>query len=626
MITVLKKEKVIEHIYKAACLSISVLILIALLWRIQCSISYYDETFNIYVSYLTAVLGQRHLVENGYIFSMGDFFNLPFVYLFCHITGGTEGLLLFIRFVYLGFNLFLAFVCWRVFRSYFGNTVMMLFGLIFMTFFPGGMYTVSYDTVALFFSLLGGILLLGAEMNSNAPNSIYRFFAGICHACMVYSYPLMAGVVALLFIAVTFWHIKEKRKFIRENGVEGEKIGQFLLNYWFPYLLGGMMIVIIFLCYVFYVGWDNIIFFQEGYLQSCIGGREISELTNVVNGGGDTISSSTTTAGTATGTTAVSVSWREASIAFFLRRIGAKIYDLLNYMWIQQKQTIGFTILMLIQWGVGLIKKGKWRLLLIPEILLVAFFMHRDITCFGGTTMYAYCCCWMPFLFCYLEKEERKRAMGILIILGAIAVASFIAIGYTSVRVDKAHNGLYCGAIGTFLLMLMLVKKERFCKTTLMIPLILLIAMCNIGMAYIDHFQGADIKDCTYRMKKGVYKGMMTWEEDIKYENLKTCLEQISFKEGVTKWIYMTNYNYYAACLDGAIFSIDDNFDLLLKEMRIQSGETVDNLYSEKEWPVVILIDGTDADNYRNVIETILKEHYDLVSYEYGYSLYIQEQ
>ena len=132
----LKVENVKKSIFNTGICIIAAVIVGALIWRIQCSISYYDETLNIYISYMTAALGQRHLVENGYIFSMGDVFNLPFVYLFWRITGGTEGLLLFIRFVYLGFNLLLSFAFWKVFGKFYGKQPMILFGLILITFFP----------------------------------------------------------------------------------------------------------------------------------------------------------------------------------------------------------------------------------------------------------------------------------------------------------------------------------------------------------------------------------------------------------------------------------------------------------------------------------------------------------
>lgn len=48
---------------KYAIWGIGLIILVALIVRLFFTISLYDEVFNIYVSYRTAVLGQRHLVE-----------------------------------------------------------------------------------------------------------------------------------------------------------------------------------------------------------------------------------------------------------------------------------------------------------------------------------------------------------------------------------------------------------------------------------------------------------------------------------------------------------------------------------------------------------------------------------
>lgn len=607
-----KRGKIQRYICNTGICMISVFIIAALIWRIQCSISYYDEVLNIYISYITAALGQRHLVENGYIFSMGDLFNLPFVYLFWRITGGTEGLLLFIRFVYLGFNLVLAGVFWQVFGKCYGKKTMLLFGLILITFFPGGMYTVSYDTAALFFSLMGGVLLLGSEMRNNEKTGLYRYFAGVCHACMVYSYPLMAGVVLVLLIGNTIFHVR--KEYVK---------GRTLLSYWIPYCLGGMTVLGIFLLYVLYVGGENVYFFQPGVLQGSLNGREVKEITssvadvesNVLSGTDDVIISSE-----------LPVTENHASVSpifSVIQRVGAHLYALLNYMWIQQRKTLIFTLIMLVQWGIGLLKKGKWRLLLIPEILLVAFSTHTNITCFGGTTMYAYCFLWAPFLFCYLDEENKRQGIPLLLVLGLTSCASFLAIGFTSIRTDKAHMGLYCGAICTFMIMIMLARKEFFVGLSLSIATIFLIAICNMGMAYIDHFQGADIKDCTYRMQKGIFKGMMTWEKDVQYENLKTCLEKIEFDEGAV--ICMTDYNYYAACLDGNLRATEGNFNLLYQEQMLQAGESAEDIYKKSCWPEAVLIDNSNSENYANLKMTILQDYYRIVLEEEDYCLYVKE-
>lgn len=628
MENVLKERK--KDIFNAGIIYvIAAAIMLALIWRIQCSISYYDEVLNIYISYITAALRQRHLVENGYIFSMGDLFNLPFVYLFWRMTGGTEGLVLFIRFVYLGFNLVLALVFWKAFGQFYGKKTMVLFGLVLVTFFPGGMYTVSYDTAALFFSLMGGVLLLSSEIRENEKTGWYRYFAGICHACMVYSYPLMVLAIPLLMVGIILFHHRKKHA-----------CGKEVMYYWWPYCLGGMTVLGIFFLYVMYVGWENVIFFQEGYLQKSLHGREIGALTDavsltkpatVVQGNAESIVSGTIE--TVEGIEAIGAG-NEVQPSLIdkifglpvlsaVHRFAVQVLSLLNYMWIQQKAAAVISIVMLIQWGIGLVRKGAWRLLLIPEILLVAFFTHTDISCFGGTTMYAYCFCWAPFLLFYLEKEDRKQGALSFLILGVISVTAFLATGVTSVRPDKAHVGLYCGAICSFLLMLMLVRKKYYRNISIAAVLIVLIAVCNTGMSYLDHFQGADIQDCTYRMQKGVFKGMMTWEEDRKYENIKTCLEQISFGDNAS--ICMTDYDYYAACLDGNLQALEGNFNLLYYEEKLKSGEESERIYESVGWPAVVLIDKESAGSYSSLRETILRKHYDIVSEEYDYLLYIKK-
>lgn len=610
----LKVKNVKKSIFNTGICIIAAGIVGALIWRIQCSISYYDETLNIYISYMTAALGQRHLVENGYIFSMGDVFNLPFVYLFWRITGGTEGLLLFIRFVYLGLNLLLSFAFWKVFGALCGKKTMFLFGLILITFFPGGMYTVSYDTAALFFSLLGGILLLGSELMENEKTDIYRYFAGVCHACMTYAYPLMAVVILALLIGITIYHLcSDHMKW------------KWLRCYWRPYFLGGMTILGIFCLYTSHVGWENVFLFNREIVQNNLYGREIKELMTITEDTGDVATDILrgTELDEDTVKQALHVVKLDSPIILLLRRIAKQIFELLNYMWIQQKATLGITLLMLVQWGFGMVRKGKWRLLLIPEILVIAFFMHRDITCFGGTTMYAYCCLWAPFLVLYLESEEKKQGILMMLILGLISLASFLAIGFTSIRTDKAHMGLYCGAMCTFLFMVMLVRTELYAGASLSMVVVLLVAVCNTGMSYIDHFQGADIKDCTYRMQKGLYKGIMTWEKDTQYENLKTCLEKNIFGENAI--ICMTDYNYYAACLDGNLRATEGNFDLLQQEQQLCSGGSGEEIYKRTYWPEVILIDKANAEKYTNVKEMILDDYYKMALEEQDFYLYIRE-
>lgn len=626
-----KKPGIKLSVYQIGIVVAAAAIIAALIWRIQCCILYYDEALNAYISYLTAVMGQRHLVENGYIFSMGDLFNLPFVYLFCKVTGGTQGIILFMRFVYLGFNIVLTAVLWKVFGEFVGKRTMLLFGLILVTFFPGGMYTVYYDTSAFFFALLGSSLLLGSEIRENEKTGIYRYFAGICHACMTYAYPLMAGVVLILLFGMTIFHLRSDR-------MKGKR----LFYYWLPYFFGGMTIFGIFLMYVLCVGWQNVFIFQPGFFQNSLGGREIGEIvsmTQSVPAPASSVAAPVQTVpapdpGAVDAVAPVRTGFWDNMMASplfaVIKRVLSQVYQLLNYMWMQQKMTLGFTLVMLVQWGVGMVKKNRWRLLLIPEIILVGFFTHTDMVFYGGSTMYAYCFCWTPFLLCYFEKEERKKGVVFFLVFGLTSIASFFAMGFTSVRLDIAHLGLYCGGICAFLFMVLLVKKEQPAGVTLSAALIILIALCNTNMAYIDHFQGADIKDCTYRMKKGIYKGMMTWEKDVQYEHLKECLDEAELRKGAT--FCMTDYDYYGAGLEADLLStrgsasMKEKFDLHSAEQLLQEGMEAETVYEQLYWPDVVIVDKENEGNYANARQTVLAKYYEMALDEQDYYLYIKDR
>ena len=233
-----------------------------LIRRLHYTISHYDEVFNIYVSYLTVGMGKRHLVENPMMMSMGNLANLPFLSLYYHITGGTEGVVLFIRYMYLVMNLILSTVFYILFKRALGKKACLLFSLILISYAPFSIYSIWYDSAALFFLLMGALLISGADLSDQkGKGAAFKYLAGICHACMVYAYPTMAAVIIVLIVYKTVCLIRKK-----------VKVKQFLI-YWLPYLLGGMTIAGIFAIYVLNVGWENIFLFQHKSVDDALSGR-----------------------------------------------------------------------------------------------------------------------------------------------------------------------------------------------------------------------------------------------------------------------------------------------------------------------------------------------------------------
>ena len=155
-----------------------------------------------------------------------------------------------------------------------------------------------------------------------------------------------------------------------------------VLFYWLPYIMGGITILSIFIGYVLSVGWENIYFFQGNTAKSALSGRIIGDLM-------------------ATGKATESKAVRQLPVIIALSQIINKLKQVIWYVWTQQKATAGFTFIMLIQWIIGLMRKGKLRILLIFEIIVVAFWKHNGMGYWSSTAMYAYYFFWAPFLYFY---------------------------------------------------------------------------------------------------------------------------------------------------------------------------------------------------------------------------------
>lgn len=597
---------------------IGIAIVFALIWRIQCTIYFWlDEVFNIEVSYLTAVLGHKHLVENDYIFSMGDLFSVPFIYLYHLISGGTEGIVLFIRFVYLGLNSLLALFFYKTFHESLGKFTTMLFGLIFITFFPGGIYTMTYDTMALYFGLLGAIALSGARLKENGKACIYLYAAGIFHACMVYAYPFMVISVFLVWIVMVVMQLAKEKKPVPD-----------IIRYWLPYLLGGLTIVGIFLIYLCCVGVQNVFIFDNQFTTNYLSGRTAATIV------GDAASASGVAS--AGGVAAAgSVAFRETR----LYKLLVKLLECLNWMWIQQKPTLLFTIVMLIQWGIGLVKKGKWRLLLLPEIILVAFITHTTDMTWAFSTSFAYLCCWTPFLFFYLDDDVKEKA-ALLVIFDVTAIADFIAVSYTALYPNKSHLGLYCGGIFAIVEMLFIVKKKTCFGVPVAWLLVLLTACCNLSVSYLVPCSGSQVADCTYRIREGVYKGLTASEEDARYEKLRQDIRQAELDDNTR--ITMDNPDYLCVYLEVGRVPTSKEYSALKrfvyhtyrnnKHEGFLNDETIEAIYDVymqtdmENWPDVIIVDKAPVDSYQKVKQLIWDEYYYVYSDQYDYLIYIKKE
>lgn len=202
------------------------------------------------------------------------------------------------------------------------------FSLILISYAPFSIYSIWYDSAALFFLLMGALLISGADLSDQkGKGAAFKYLAGICHACMVYAYPTMAAVIIVLIVYKTVCLIRKK-----------VKVKQFLI-YWLPYLLGGMTIAGIFAIYVLNVGWENIFLFQHKSVDDALSGRTLDKISTA-------------------GKEAEKAS-ALAPLILQLKSILGQIGSILLSAWNQQKLALAVSIPLLVQWIIGRKKKER---------------------------------------------------------------------------------------------------------------------------------------------------------------------------------------------------------------------------------------------------------------------------
>lgn len=587
-----------RYVEKGIVWGAGLVIAAALAARLFFTVSLYDEVFNIHVSYLTAVMGQRHLIENAQLFAMGDVFNLPFVWIYYKLTGGMEGIVLFMRFVYIGFNLVLSGVFFCVFSFCMGKRNAILFSLILVSYAPFSVYSVWYDSAALFFMLMGAVLYAGSVLGEGSKSRWMRYFSGLSHGCMVYAYPTMALVALMTFLIGIAYTVRRKGK----------------LRSVMPYVLGGLTVIMVFCVYCTYVGWGNICFFQEGYLQKILGGRGLEAAA-----GGNTwlcnsdilvrkeamwdVASSREMAGAAP----VLLS----GAGSFFHPLVIKLKQIAKECIGQQLQTVPITILLLIQWAVGLKKQGVVRLLLLVEIILATGFWHRDMGQWATLTAYAYYACWAPFLFCYLRDYAREVGKVLFCFLWLTSCGTLLAVGFTATYNQKAAMGLYAGAVCTLLFMALIAVQTPVRGRELAAGVILLAAVVNVALLYGNVYGDDRISRCSYRMKDGIFRGIYTEPENEKYDNAEQKVRALDLPDGTMVCLPYEAYDYMSILMWGKFAWGGTDFQTA--ERQLAEGVDAEALIERSPWADLLVTTKEIYDECPLTREKITDRYYQMV-------------
>lgn len=512
-----------------------VILLTIFVIRLFFCISTYDEVFNIDMSY-QIILGKRYLVDNASFFQMGDLFNMPFVWLFYKVTGGMEGIVLFIRFCYLALNLVLGYVFYRVFRKNLGDRTSFWFALVLITVAPVCIYSIWYDSAALYFMLMGSILLAGLLIHKTEGKKrwILGIVAGICHGCMTYAYPTMLLVILVTFIGVSF--------LLRSNKARFKEI----MSFWLPYIAGGLVVIGVFIGYLFYQGPENIFFLQENAISNSLSGRVSGSL----------LSSADAADIDETGIDETSIDVMEnvpvvneeviriseeieihlinaSAVQQLVMKTGTNIALMIFKNLNHQKNILVLLVLMLVQYYLSIKRYPKLKKLLPYEILIVGFIDGVNDGDYAHLTTFAFYFFWAPFIYTYLSEAKRKLGKVLLTFMWVPSIAAWFAVGFTALFPGKSCMGLYMGGVAG-LLMLLIYMEENIevdikGKTHVIngrVLLAILFVVSNIVIYYCNVFGGGNVRDNNELIESGVYKGIRTEESNVKYEVIEQLVTE----------------------------------------------------------------------------------------------------
>ena len=463
----------------------AVLIVLVILRTFFCIIIT-DEVFNIGQA-LRTIRGNTFLVENWDYFQTGDSFLIPFLYIFCKITGSTEGIVLFSRLVFVALQTLLSVFIYKILSRFFDRMSSFFAVVIYTTAISFLLFYMWYDNWEIFFRLIGLFLIFYAissfDQKTSGKAYLMVFLAGIAHACMVFAYPTMIALYVYVLALIFFYRRKQSAK------------AHNLMALF--YILGSALVFAVFMLYVLKIGVGNLFIFNSTMAEA-----------------------------------GLSSTGREGffSLASMIEKTKALIVEnVVFYMFALVFFAVGILILYVF-------RKNKHRILMFCSAMLMGCIVLLLMTAFrvdSLNTLMTYMTLYTIPLYILVRKESDKtRHFKDLIMI--LWISSYIAgVVYSMTALDgaiKFSAGTRTGAIVTVLLLFEVMKKievKTGSKTISGILATVLVVM-NVFAVYSFSFDGQKPLECKAMIKSGIYKGIIDAPDNAKrYEVVEKDLAEV---------------------------------------------------------------------------------------------------
>lgn len=471
-------------------LIINAVLVLAVIFRAFLCISVMDEVFNIGQA-LRSLQGNTFLVENWDYFQTGDSFLIPFIFVFCKITGSTEGIVLFSRIVFIVLQLLMGIFLYKILSRFFDRISSLFAVVIYSTAVSFLLFYMWYDNWELFFRLIGLFLVFCAITSFDQKNAkkayLMVFIAGIAHACMVFAYPTM--IILYVYVLAMLFFYRRKQSAKAHN----------LMALF--YILGSALVFAVFMLYVLKIGVRNLFIFNSTMAEAGLSstGREgFFSLSSMV----------------------------EKTKALIVENIVFYMFSL-----------VFFAVSILILY---VFRKNKHKILMFCSVMLLGCIVLLLMTVFrvdSLNTLMTYLSLYtIPLYFLVRKESDRRRHFKDLIVF--LWISSFIAgVVYSMTALDgaiKFSAGTRTGAIVTVLLLFEAIKMSEI-KTdrrTFFGILVSVLVVMNVFAVYSFSFDGLKPYECSAMIKSGIFKGIIDLPDNAKrYETVEKDLAEV-IKDG----------------------------------------------------------------------------------------------
>ncbi|MFC7371374.1 hypothetical protein ACFQPF_06780 [Fictibacillus iocasae] len=225
-------------------------------YRLYYGVDFTDEAFYTGIPYEFA-LGMRPFIDEMNFLTFPSLLLFPFVKLFHLVTGGTEGIILYNRHLFLGFFLLVAVVLFFILKRVISVHSAILSSAIVIAFIPLNIPALGYNTLSCGFLTLGLFITYHALSHRERP--LYFALSGLLIGLSVVSYPTLV-IPFVLYVLLLFLYLVRLSK----------------LRAWFLFIAGSFIAASPVLIMMAVAGVDHVLYFIEnlGYVGKQGGGIE----------------------------------------------------------------------------------------------------------------------------------------------------------------------------------------------------------------------------------------------------------------------------------------------------------------------------------------------------------------